>query len=187
MYITLTDKADRHRHTTPAAAFAANDDAGLLLLELTGPDIANRAVWANIVKARTERSLTPTQATFHQAGQAVPIMVIPTTKYHKVEQPGRLILLHAGFTRWRLQLLFDGGETPNPWFLAGWQSNLPLPILPHWAGLLWAAGIKHNLVTRPDHTYGPVVIWHVNWDLARWQHLVQTLVKQRKLTEADHA
>jgi hypothetical protein len=113
MYIELHDKTGRLRFTVPCAAYVADNADGLLLLEMVGADSENRAVWSHIVKARSERSLTATNAHFHAAGADELIYVVPTTKYHKIEQPGRVILLHDGLTRFRYEYLLGGDEWPS--------------------------------------------------------------------------
>jgi hypothetical protein len=183
MYVTLLDSAGRLRFTVPCAAFAADHSDGLLLLELTGADSENRAVWSHIVKARTERSLTATHAHFHVAGAQHTIRVVPTTKYHKVEQAGRVLLLHDGLSRFRHDYLLGGdAEEPSPWFLPALQLRLPIPVLSHWARGLWQAARHEDLVRPVATAYGPAPVWGLGDNLPGWEKLVQGLIKARKLT-----
>jgi hypothetical protein len=151
MYVKLHDKADRLRFTVPCAAYVADNADGLPLLELVGADSENRAVWSHIVKARSERSLTATSAHFHAGASKDVICVVPTTKYHKVEQSGRVILLHEGLTRFRHQYLLGGDDNePSPWFMLALQQHIPIPVLPHWAPVLWA---KARELRSAVHTF----------------------------------
>ena len=184
MYVQLFDSRGRLRFTVPCAAFVADHGDGLVLLELVGADSENRAVWSHLVKARSERTLTATTAHFHAAGAQHTLQVIPTTKYHKVEQAGRVILLHDGLTRFRHDYLLGGtaGE-PSPWFLPALQLRLPIPVLPAWAGTLWQAALADKLVQAADVAYGPALVWKLQADnLASWAKLVQRLVRARQLT-----
>lgn len=188
MYVKLHDSAGRLRFTVPCAAFVADDAAGLLLLELVGADSENRAVWSHIVKARTERSLTDTNAHFFAGGAQHTIRVVPATKYHKVEQSGRLILLHDGLTRFRYDYLLAGSaDAPSPWFLPALQLRLPIPVLPHWAPTLWTAAQDNKLLKRAKIAFGPTIVWQLFADgifADAWAKVVQKLVKAKQLTEA---
>ena len=189
MYVKLFDSAGRLRFTVPCAAFVADDADGLILLELTGADSENRAVWSHIVKARTERTLTATHAHFHVGGVQHTIKVIPTTKYHKVEQSGRVILLHDGLTRFRYDYLLAGAaDAPSPWFLPALQLRLPIPVLATWAPTLWTAAQYDRLVQLVDVAFGPAVVWRLLIDEKNqvlWNALVQDLVRSRKLTASS--
>lgn len=184
MYVKLFDSAGRLRFTVPCAAFVADNADGLILLELVGADSENRAVWSHIVKARTERNLTATHAHFHVGGVQHTIRVFPATKYHKVEQSGRLILLHDGLTRFRYDYLLSGtADQPSPWFLPALQLRLPIPVLPAWASALWAAAQHERLVQAVNIAFGPATIWRLLADeLARWSALVQDHIRTKKLT-----
>lgn len=184
MYVKLYDSADRLRFTVPCAAFVADDADGLILLELVGADSENRAVWSHIVKGRTERNLTDTNAYFFAGGAQHRIKVIPSTKYHKVEQSGRLILLHDGLTRFRHDYLLAGAaDEPSPWFLPALQLRLPIPVLPTWAPRLWEAAQNKKLVQPADVAFGPAVVWRLLADgLDPWTTLIQHLVKTKQLT-----
>jgi len=182
MYVKLHDKADRLRFTVPCAAYVADHEDGLLLLELVGADSENRAVWSHLVKARSERSLVATGAHLHAGGAAEVICVVPTTKYHKVEQTGRVILLHDGLTRFRYQYLLGGDEEePSPWFLPALQLHLAIPVLPHWASVVWTEARSSRLVQPADASFGPAVVWKLNTHPVSWEHLVQRLVKERRV------
>lgn len=184
MYVTLHDSADRLRFTVPCAAFVADDSDGLLLLELVGADSENRAVWSHIVKARPERSLTATRACFHAGGAEHVIQVIPSTKYHKVEQTGRVILLHDGLTRFRYEYLLAGtAEDPSPWFLPALQLRLPIPVLPHWTTTLWAAALADHVVQAVTCAYSPVAVWRLaSDDPRRWGAIIQHLIQAKQLS-----
>ena len=184
MYVKLFDSADRLRFTVPCAAFVADDADGLILLELVGADSENRAVWSHIVKARAERNLTATHAQFFAAGAQHTIRVIPSTKYHKAEQSGRLILLHDGLTRFRYDYLLAGAaDAPSPWFLTALQLRLPIPVLPGWATTLWGAALAEKLVQPVTCAYSPVAVWQLlAGGLDAWGAMIQRLVRARKLT-----
>ena len=183
MYVKLHDKADRLRFTVPCAAYVADNADGLLLLELVGADSENRAVWSHLVKARSERSLVATGAQFYAGGAAEVICVIPTTKYHKVEQSGRVILLHDSLTRFRYQYLLGGDdEQPSPWFLPALQMQIPIPVLPHWAPVIWTNARERNLVQPVDVSFGPAVVWQLDLNQNTWERMIQELVKARKVT-----
>lgn len=183
MYVKLHDKANRLRFTVPCAAYVADDSDGLLLLELVGADSENRAVWSHIVKARSERSLTATSAHFHAGASKDVICVVPTTKYHKVEQSGRVILLHEGLTRFRYEYLLGGDDdTPSPWFMLALQLHLAIPVLPHWAPALWQAARDRELVEPAKTAFGPAMVWKLDVNQNTWERTVQDLVKTRKVT-----
>ena len=188
MRIQLSDANDRVRFQPPCAAFIHDDADGLILLELTGADSENRAVWSHLVKRRTERSLVETHATFVAAGFARPIQVIPTTKYHSVPGAGRLTLLHSGLTQYNRAWLLGGSESePSPWFLAGLQRTLPLPILPHWAPVLWQAAIADKLLAPASTVFAPISAWQLRASsegtyFNRWVILLTRLVHKRQLS-----
>ena len=182
MYVKLHDSAGRLRFTVPCAAYVADDENGLLLLELVGADSENRAVWSHIVKARSERSLTTTSAHFHAGASKDGICVVPTTKYHKVEQSGRVILLHDGLTRFRYEYLLGGDDDkPSPWFMLALQLHLAIPVLSHWASTVWAAARGRKLVRPVDVSFGPATVWKLDLNLSSWESVVQDLVKTRKV------
>jgi hypothetical protein len=183
MYVELHDKTGRLRFTVPCAAYVADNAHGLLLLELVGADSENRAVWSHIVKARSERSLTATNAHFHAAGADETICVVPTTKYHKIEQPGRVILLHDGLTRFRYEYLLGGDDdVPSPWFMLALQQHIPIPVLPHWASAIWAKARELSVVRPADLSFGPAVVWQLDLNQNAWEQMIQDLVKARKVT-----
>jgi len=182
MYVELHDKIGRLRFTVLTAAYVADQADGLLLLELVGADSENRAVWSHIVKARTERSLVTTNAHFHAAGVDEAICVVPTIKYHKVEQAGRVILLHDGLTRFRHLYLLGGSEdTPSPWFMPALQMHLPIPVLPHWAPIVWHQALAERLVRPVETCFGAAVVWKLNVRPISWERLVQDLVKEKRV------
>lgn len=181
MVVKLLDKAGRLRFTVPCAAYVADPSDGLLLLELVGADSENRAVWSHVVKARAERSLTDTQASFHAAGAEHIVQVIPTVKYHKVEQTGRLILLHDGLTRFRFDYLLGGGDAPSPWFLPALQLRLPIPVLSHWAGTLWERALG-DLIRSVSVSFGPPVVWRLNGNVSSWSAVISDLIRAGRLT-----
>ncbi len=183
MYVKLHDKAGRLRFTVPCAAYVADNADGLLLLELVGADSENRAVWSHIVKARSERSLLATSAHFHAGAPKDVICVVPTTKYHKVEQSGRVILLHDGLTRFRYEYLLGGADDePSPWFMLALQQHIPIPMLPHWAPVIWARARELSLVQPADLSFGPAVVWQLDLSQNTWERMIQDLVKARKVT-----
>ncbi len=183
MYVKLHDKANRLRFTVPCAAYAADNPAGLLLLELVGADSENRAVWSHIVKARSERSLVDTNAHLHVGAATETIQVVPTTKYHKVEQAGRVILLHDGLTRFRYEYLLGGDDDePSPWFMQALQQHIPIPVLPHWTPMIWAKARDLRLVQPANVSFGPVVVWQLHLNQDAWNQIIQDLVKTRKVT-----
>jgi hypothetical protein len=183
MYVKLHDKAERLRFTVPCAAYVADDENGLLLLELVGADSENRAVWSHIVKARSERSLTATSAHFHAGASKDVICVVPNTKYHKVEQSGRVILLHDGLTRFRYEYLLGGDDdAPSPWFMLALQQHIPIPVLSHWAPVIRAKARELSLVRPADVSFGPAVVWQLDLNQNTWERMIQDLVKARKVT-----
>lgn len=183
MHATLLDGEGKTRNTVHVAAFAYDDDEGLVLLELVGVDVANRRVWANLVKHRPERNLTTTSVSVTVAGVTQPVKVIPSTSYYKVESSGHLILLHGGFSTFHLTHFFGGdADEPSPWFAAAMQ-RLPLPILPHWLPVLWRAGIDQRLVTQPTQVFAPINVWRFNDDASSWTTIITQGVTARKLKE----
>jgi len=184
MYIMLFDSKGKHRLNVPVSAFAQSDNDGLLLLELTGVDTANRACWANIVKHRPERTLTDTNATFIM-GNATPVRVIPATKYHKLERPNRLLLLHNSLTRFQLDYLLGGShDQPSPWFASALQNNVPLPMLDHWLLPVWKGALARRLVTLASTIAGPVNVWRINHqEPERWLAMATEMIKAKLLTE----
>ena len=183
MYVILNDAKGRHRHTVPVSAFAHCTSDGLLLLELTGVDTQNRAVWANIVKHRPERTLTLTDAIFQMGQKVEPIGVIPTTKYHKVERPGRVLLLHDGLTRFQMNFLLGGShDQPSPWFAAALQATVPLPVLDHWITPLWKAAIAEKLLLLAQVIAGPVNVWRLSHETATWRRMISRMVYAKMLT-----
>jgi hypothetical protein len=183
MYVKLHDSAGRLRLNVPCAACVADDENGLLLLELVGADSENRAVWSHLVKDRSERSLVATGAQFHAGASKDVICVVPTTKYHKVEESGRVILLHDGLTRFRYEYLLGGNDnTPSPWFMPALQQHIPIPVLPHWAPVLWTKAREKKLVQPADLSFGPAVVWQLDLNQNSWERMIQDLVKTRKVT-----
>jgi hypothetical protein len=183
MYVELHDKTGRLRFIVPCTAYVADNADGLLLLELVGADSENRAVWSHIVKARSERSLVATGAQFHAAGADETICVVPTTKYHKVEQSGRVLLLHDGLTRFRYEYLLGGDDdVPSPWFMLALQQHIPVPVLPHWAPVIWAKARELSVVQPTNVSFGPAVVWKFGLNPNTWEQMIQGLVKARKVT-----
>lgn len=190
MYVKLLDKTDRLRVTAQCVSYAESDVDGLLLIELPDVTSAIEAIWSHIVKGRTERNLTDTNAYFHVGGVTRRIRVVPSTKYHRDKKvTDRLILLHDGLTRFRYDYLLCGSvDEPSPWFLPALQLRLPIPVLPHWSETLWTAARANHLVTPADTTYGSATVWKLNaseiW-IESWSKMIQELVKAKKLTAKE--
>lgn len=183
MFVQLKDSLGRKRYTVPCLNYAANYEDGLILLELAGVDTANRAIWSHIVKGRKERTLTATGATFYMGGVKETISIIPGVKYHKVEETGRLLLMHDNTTRFRYQYMFDGTDTdPSPWLLPVLQANLPLPILEHWVDPIWRNVVDDGKLIKPVEVYGPAKIWKFRQSEPEWANVITTFVKNGLLT-----
>lgn len=190
MYVTLLDSIKRRRFTTPCVAYVEDNEDGLILLELTGATSAVEAMWAHIVKGRTERSLTPTTLHFNVGSVSHNLRVIPQTSYKRAtSQRDRMIVQHEGLSRYRYDYLLKGDmDTPSPWFYQALALKLPYPVLLHWAKPLWIHAIDGNLI-RPIPTAYGVSAWklHANdYYLNGWQKLISTLVKKKVLTEVPN-
>ena len=93
----------------------------------------------------------------------------------------RVILLHDGLTRFRYEYLLGGDDNePSPWFMLALQQHIPIPVLPHWAPVLWARAHELSLVRPADVSFGPAVVWQ----LAQFYDLEIALVN--KLPEAGN-
>lgn len=186
MYVTLLDSIKRKRFTTPCAAYVEHDSDGLILLELTGATSAVEAMWAHIVKGRTERSLTPTTLHFNVGSVSHNLRVIPQTSYKRAtSQRDRMIIQHEGLSRYRYDYLLKGDmDTPSPWFYQALALKLPYPVLKHWTKPLWIHAINSNLVVPIKTAYG-VSAWTLHADdyyLTGWQKLITNLIKKKVLT-----
>jgi len=190
MYVKLVDKDGKFRVAAQCASFAASNDDGLLLLELPDVTSAVDAIWSHLVKGRSERSLTGTNAHFYSGGVHHQIKLIPSTKYHRDKKiTDRLLLVHDGLTRFQYQYLMGGSlDEPSPWFMVAAQQCLPIPLLPHWAPVLWGHALTKGLVTIADTVYGDIAVWKMHAgssQLDNWVKLIQDLVQAKKLTAED--
>jgi hypothetical protein len=188
MYVTLRDSIGRKRFVVPVASFAQCEENGLILIELVGVAQANEAAWANIVKQRSERSVTDTNLTFTVGSLEKAVRVTPLKGRYKraVKIQDRVLIKHEGLSRFNQDWLIGGSlERPSPWFFQAAANKLLFPILPHWSNTLWKAGINERLVIACNNQYG-VSVWefkHQDYYAKRWEKLVIELIKGKQLKE----
>lgn len=190
MYVTLLDSIGRKRFTAPCAAFVQHEQDGLILIELTGVTSAVEAMWAHIVKGRTERSLVATTLYFNVGSVSHNLRVIPQTSYKRAtKERSRMIIQHEGLSRFNYDYLLGGDvETPSPWFYQALSVKLPYPVLRHWAEPLWVHAVDGNLVVPVRTAYG-VSAWKLHatdYYLNGWQKLITSLIKKNILTEVPN-
>lgn len=181
LWAVLRDAAGRVRLSARVIAHAEEPYTGALLyLELySSTPAATRAVWANIVKARTARRPTASEVSiYEQAADGTqsnpkPVIVTPGQKYYKREQDGRLVIIAPSAGRFERVYILDGTpKRPAPHF-ADALAAVDLPFLPHWAAQLWQAGQRKKLI-EPCPARN-MTAWHLTTDAAKWQAVLLQL------------
>jgi len=168
-------------HVTVECVAAAQDKGyygdGLLYLELRGATEATRAIWANIVKRRDERSLTPTNVKLINPGDRTgTISVIPRTKYHMRIKGDRLAMFHHKLDRLHRNYVLGGDdETPPPHFQITLQQKIDIPFLQEWTQTIWKKALELELVEKMD-SFG-ISCYEIK-QYANW-HQVLTLLYEK--------
>lgn len=184
MYCIRTGSKGKALYTVQVPSFIAGHDydEGLLWMEMAGAEQACRAIWAYLVKKRTERKPTKLAGISVREGMQIHnIYIDPTIKYYSAVTTHGLVVFHQDFSRLSGRLMLGGDwSIPSPWFQASFQKLVSVPFLPEWIPALWKCGIENELITEPKTVIGPVRVWKLVSNYDKWARLVRNIVREGK-------
>lgn len=189
---TLRDAIGRKRFAVPVVSFAHDDEQGLVLMELAGATNANRAIWAHLVKRRTERSLTTTNITVEGPASSSVVQLVPGKQVFVTRTVGtHLLILHRRVTQSISTILLGGTlEEPSPHFRRTMNMYCPFPVLEAWLPILWRQAVRDGQITPPTVCVSPLGIWMVthhqnesgaiSMSFAYWEKVYKARFKELK-------
>ncbi len=159
---------------------------GLIYLDMQGPEVALNAIWANIVKHRTKRSVTPTNVyVFNpELGRTMDtrdwLHVLPGCRYFsRMVHKTRHVMFNSFASKISQKYIFGGDDqTPSPWFKTALQKNVDLPFIPEWLDIIWQKAVERgHVLPVPAHN---INCWHIDYS-ADWHQILLELREEDKL------
>lgn len=135
----------------------------LMMIELCGADTAIRAIWANIVKARSQRDGNGTDVFYYEGGNKINIAVIEKEKYISKSYPNRILIYSKRFAEKGREAFLGGTfEEPPIHFIDAFKmKNQDIPFLTEWSTALWKIGLEVGGVA-------PLTVFSTN-NISAWE------------------
>jgi hypothetical protein len=182
MHASLTDSIGRTRFSEVPVTDYLGDHDGIVILALQGPQQAIRAVWANVVKNRRERSATPTEVILFRGMKKEVLKVDPTNRYHMVtlNDWDALAVLREDVNRIQAKYILGGSEeSPSPWFPNALKKLDKLPYKTEWLPTIWQQAIESNLIKEQTTAQSAIPIWRIYpHSLPAWVKLWKGMIQK---------
>jgi hypothetical protein len=147
-------------------------------LELVGSASTTRAMWAHLVKRRTEDRVVNTDIIMQLPSGDTALQVMPRTKYGTRAIGKSFFIIDIRYMdKMRKYMIGGSYEDPNRYFMDALRINVPeLPVLPEWKVALWKKGIDMGGIV-PQIVHGnDTNAWTIENEGKVWNKILKEVV-----------